>query len=68
MRGRKDKELRSYGVKEFFASKASQAPSEDKWGRDLIKKERNVLTTDYLTTDYLTAAYLATEKYKSRKK
>ena len=21
-------------------------------GRDLIKKERNVLTTDYLTTDY----------------
>ena len=23
-------------------------------GRDLIKKERNVLTTDYLTTDYLT--------------
>lgn len=26
-------------------------------GRDLIKKERNVLTTDYLTTDYLTTDY-----------
>ena len=42
-------------------------------GRDLIKKERNVLTTDYLTTaylitSYLTSDYLATEKYKYRKK
>ena len=27
-------------------------------GRDFIKKERNVLTTDYLTTDYLTPASL----------
>ena len=27
-------------------------------GRDLIKKERNVLTTDYLTTDYLTTRKL----------
>ena len=27
-------------------------------GRDLIKKERNVLTTDYLTTAYLTPASL----------
>ena len=26
-------------------------------GCDLIKKERNVLTTDYLTTDYLTTDY-----------
>ena len=26
-------------------------------GRDLIKKERNVLTTDYLTTDYLFSSY-----------
>ena len=26
-------------------------------GRDLIKKERNVFTTDYLTTDYLTTDY-----------
>ena len=26
-------------------------------GRDLIKKERNVLTTDYLTTGYLTTDY-----------
>ena len=32
-------------------------------GRDLINKERNVLTTDYLTTAYLTA-----EKYKYRNK
>ena len=30
-------------------------------GRDLIKKERNVLTTDYLTTDYLTTDYLTTK-------
>ena len=30
-------------------------------GRDLIKKERNVLTTDYLTTDYLTTDYLTTD-------
>ena len=29
--------------------------------RDLIKKERNVLTTDYLTTDYLTTDYLTTD-------
>ena len=27
-------------------------------GRDLIKKERNVLTTDYFTTDYFTTDYL----------
>ena len=26
-------------------------------GCDLIKKERNVLTTDYLTTDYLFWSY-----------
>ena len=26
-------------------------------GRDLIKKERNVLTTDYITTDYITTDY-----------
>ena len=26
-------------------------------GRDLINKERNVLTTDYLTTDYLSPSY-----------
>ena len=30
-------------------------------GRDLIKKERNVLTTDYLTTDYITTDYLTTD-------
>ena len=30
-------------------------------GCDLIKKERNVLTTDYLTTDYLTTDYLTTD-------
>ena len=30
-------------------------------GRDLINKERNVLTTDYLTTDYLTTDYLTTD-------
>ena len=30
-------------------------------GRNLIKKERNVLTTDYLTTDYLTTDYLTTD-------
>ena len=30
-------------------------------GRYLIKKERNVLTTDYLTTDYLTTDYLTTD-------
>lgn len=30
-------------------------------GHDLIKKERNVLTTDYLTTDYLTTDYLTTD-------
>ena len=33
-------------------------------GRDLIKKERNVLTTDYLTTDYLTTDYLTTDYLK----
>ena len=27
-------------------------------GRNLIKKERNVLTTDYFTTDYFTTDYL----------
>ena len=30
-------------------------------GCDLIKKERNVLTTDYLTTDYLTTDCLTTD-------
>ena len=30
-------------------------------GCDLIKKERNVSTTDYLTTDYLTTDYLTTD-------
>ena len=30
-------------------------------GRDLIKKERNVLTTDYFTTDYISTDYLTTD-------
>jgi len=53
--------FRSKEVKELLGVKKLLGVKElRQMGRDLINKERNVLTTDYLTTDYLTTDYLTT--------